>query len=62
VISNSRQLLDLDQGLELPPDLPGWLAPLVTIIPAQLYTYHLTRAKGLDTEQPRSIRKVTSTR
>jgi fructoselysine-6-P-deglycase FrlB-like protein len=31
-------------------------------VPAQLYAYHLTVARGLDPEQPRSISKVTQTR
>jgi hypothetical protein len=36
-----------------------WLTPLVNILPAQLFAYHLTLAKQYDTEHPRSIRKVT---
>ena len=50
------------RSLELPAGLPEWLMPLVGIVPAQLYTYHLTKAKGLDPEAPRHIRKVTETR
>ncbi|HUQ44038.1 MAG TPA: SIS domain-containing protein [Candidatus Limnocylindria bacterium] len=42
--------------------LPPWLAPIASIVPAQLVAYHLARAKGLDTEQPRLISKVTLTR
>ena len=34
---------------------------LVNIVPAQLFCYHLTRAKGLDVEKPRTLRKVTLT-
>jgi fructoselysine-6-P-deglycase FrlB-like protein len=30
-------------------------------VPAQLFCYHLTRAKGYDTENPRKLRKVTRT-
>jgi glucosamine--fructose-6-phosphate aminotransferase (isomerizing) len=48
--------------LTISADVPEWLSPLVSILPAQLFAYHLTRAKGYDTEQPRSIRKVTETR
>lgn len=49
-------------GLLLPdPGLP-WLGPLVSIVPGQLLAYHLARAKGLDTERPRLISKVTLTR
>ena len=63
VISDSDDALALaPSALKLSGDVPEWLTPLVTIIPAQLYTYHLTRAKGFDTEAPRGLRKVTLTR
>jgi glutamine---fructose-6-phosphate transaminase (isomerizing) len=42
--------------------LPAWLAPIASIVPGQLLAYHLARARGLDTERPRSISKVTRTR
>jgi glucosamine--fructose-6-phosphate aminotransferase (isomerizing) len=44
------------------PLVPEWLSPLVAIVPAQLYAYHLARARGLDTEKPRNLSKVTLTR
>ena len=47
--------------LELPAGIPEWLSPLVSIVPAQLFSYHLTRVKGLDTENPRGLHKVTLT-
>lgn len=46
---------------QLPADVPEWLMPIVSIVPAQLHAMHLTRAKGRDPEQPRSIAKVTRT-
>ena len=46
----------------LPAGTPEWLAPAVSIIPGQLFAYHLTHAKGLDTEAPRTISTVTETR
>ncbi len=46
----------------LPPDVPEWLRPIVSIVPAQLFAYHLTRAKGLDPDAPRHLSKVTLTR
>ncbi len=62
VISNDKKALSLAQiPLTIPADVPEWLSPLVSILPAQLFAYHLTLAKGYDTEQPRSIRKVTET-
>jgi glucosamine--fructose-6-phosphate aminotransferase (isomerizing) len=63
VISNDRRALNLAQvPLTLPSDLPEWLSPLVGILPAQLFAYYLTLAKGCNSEQPRSIRKVTETK
>ena len=63
VISNDRRALSLAQvPLKIPVDLPEWLSPLVSILPAQLFTYYLTLAKGYNSEQPRSIRKVTETK
>ena len=62
VISNDKRALSLAQTpLTIPADVPEWLSPLVSILPAQLFAYHLTVAKGYNTEQPRSIRKVTET-
>ena len=38
-----------------------WLTPLIAILPAKLFFYDLTRAKGFDTEAPRTIHEVTET-
>jgi glutamine---fructose-6-phosphate transaminase (isomerizing) len=63
VISNDKRALSLAQApIAIPADVPEWLSPLVSILPAQLFAYHLTAAKGYNTEQPRSIRKVTETK
>ncbi len=62
VISNHQSALNLAQSpISIPGDVPEWLTPLVSILPAQLFTYHLTVEKGYDTEQPRSINKITET-
>ena len=47
--------------LPFPDTLPEWLSPLVDIIPAQLFTAALAKAKGLDVERPRGLKKVTRT-
>ena len=47
--------------LPFPDTLPEWLSPLVDIIPAQLFTAALARAKGHDVEKPRGLKKVTLT-
>ncbi len=62
VLSNDDKALALaDIPLRLPVGMPEWVSPLVNIVPAQLFCYHLTRAKGWDTESPRGLRKVTET-
>ena len=62
VISDDEDALALAQSpVRLPPQIPEWLTPLVSIIPAQLFACHLTSVKGYDTETPRSITKVTET-
>jgi glucosamine--fructose-6-phosphate aminotransferase (isomerizing) len=48
-------------SIALPGDLPDHLAPIVSIVPAQLFAYHLTLARGIDPDAPRHISKVTRT-
>lgn len=62
VISGETAALNLAQApILLPADIPEWLSPLVAIVPAQLFAYHLTRVKGYNTEAPRGLTKVTHT-
>jgi glucosamine--fructose-6-phosphate aminotransferase (isomerizing) len=62
VISDQPAALSLaHSSLRLPAGIPEWLSPIVSIIPAQLFCLHLTQTKGLNTEAPRTIRKVTET-
>lgn len=62
VISDDEATLTLAQSpIQLPPQIPEWLTPIVSIIPAQLFACHLTKVKEYDTETPRSITKVTET-
>lgn len=63
VVSDADEALGLAHTpLPLPGGAPEWVTPLVAIVLAQLFCYHVTRAKGLDTEAPRGLRKVTLTR
>ncbi|MEE8279052.1 MAG: SIS domain-containing protein, partial [Thermoanaerobaculia bacterium] len=63
VISDRDEALELaNTPLKIPAGLPEWLTPIAAIAAAQLFCYHVTRAKGLDTESPRGLRKVTLTR
>ena len=62
VVSNADETLALaETPLRLPAELPPWISPMVTVVPAQLFSYHLARAKGLDVEHPRGLQKVTRT-
>lgn len=61
VLSDASDARALDEGLRVPARVPSWLGPLIEILPAQLYTYHLTVARGLDPDRPRTIAKVTET-
>jgi len=62
VISDDADTLTLAQSpIQLPPQIPEWLTPLVGVLPAQLFACHLTQVKGYDTEKPRNITKVTET-
>jgi glucosamine--fructose-6-phosphate aminotransferase (isomerizing) len=62
VISDRDEALGLAHTpLKLPAGLPEWLTPIAAIAAAQLFSYHVTRAKGLDTERPRGLRKITLT-
>lgn len=63
VISNNQQVRGLAKtAFSIPESMPEWLSPLASILPAQLFAYHLTVARGYDTNAPRTIRKVTETR
>ncbi|HDQ71831.1 MAG TPA: SIS domain-containing protein, partial [Chloroflexi bacterium] len=62
LVSDRDEALDLARtSLRLPAGVPEWISPLVSIVPAQLFCYYLTRAKGYDTESPRGLSKVTLT-
>ena len=63
VISDDEAIRALaNASIAVPGVLPEWLTPIASIVPAQLFAYHLTRAKGLDPDRPRWISKVTLTR
>lgn len=63
VISNQAEALDLaNSAIRIPQEVPEWLSPIVAIIPAQIFAYYLTLAKGFDSDRPRTIHKITETR
>jgi glucosamine--fructose-6-phosphate aminotransferase (isomerizing) len=61
-VSNEGSALALaNTPVQLPERVPEWITPIPAIVPAQLFCYHLTRAKGYNTEGPRGLSKVTLT-
>jgi glucosamine--fructose-6-phosphate aminotransferase (isomerizing) len=62
VVSDVAATRDLGRwSIAIPAGVPEWLRPVVSIVPAQLFAYHLTVARGLDPEDPRYLSKVTRT-
>jgi glucosamine--fructose-6-phosphate aminotransferase (isomerizing) len=62
VVSDREDVRAIGQrSIPIPSGLPDHLAPIVSIVPAQLFAYHATRARGLDPDAPRHISKVTLT-
>jgi glucosamine--fructose-6-phosphate aminotransferase (isomerizing) len=62
VIGNDTRLQDVATSyLAFGPDVDEWLSPIPAIVIAQLLSYHLTLAKGLDPDAPRGLRKITRT-
>ena len=39
------------------PQVSEWVSPLLTVIPLQLFSYHIAAHKGLDVDQPRNLAK-----
>jgi len=63
LISDSKELLSLaDCPVPLLENIPEWISPIIGIIPAQLFSYHLTLVKGINPDAPRGLSKVTRTK
>ena len=39
------------------PKVSEWVSPLLTVVPLQLFSYHISAHKGLDVDQPRNLAK-----
>src|SRR5207253_8753118 len=58
----SSEVLDAAYELPVPePPLP-LLAPLLSVVPGQLFAGALARAKGLDPDRPAGLSKITRAR
>lgn len=63
VLSDDEGLLaEADAPLPLLGDAPEWLAPVTGVALGQLLALELCRARGVDPDAPRGLRKVTLTR
>lgn len=61
-ITNDRAIAELSsRSLFVDAEMDEFLTPIPFIIPAQLFAAHLSEAKGLDPDAPRSLAKVTKT-
>jgi len=61
-ITNDPEISRLaSRSISLSPDIDEFLSPIPFIIPAQLFAAHLSAAKGIDPDAPRSLSKVTKT-
>jgi glucosamine--fructose-6-phosphate aminotransferase (isomerizing) len=62
ILSDIDEILKFSSApLKLPVGMPEWISPIVSIVPAQLFCYSLAKSRGLDTENPRGLTKVTLT-
>lgn len=61
-ITNDEVISKLSpHNLLLDSEIDEFLSPIPFIVPAQLFAAHLSEAKGLDPDAPRSLKKVTAT-
>jgi glucosamine--fructose-6-phosphate aminotransferase (isomerizing) len=56
------ELVGASYALPVPVPTPQLLAPILSVVPGQLFALALARAKGLDPDEPRGLSKVTLAR
>ena len=62
VISDNKKILGMGKtSFILPKNTPEWLSPIIAIIPGQLFARQLAISKGLDSDNPEGLLKVTQT-
>ena len=54
--SEAKALQDADHVFWI-PETPWLLSPVITVIPLQLFAYHIAALRGLDVDQPRNLAK-----
>jgi glucosamine--fructose-6-phosphate aminotransferase (isomerizing) len=48
---------DLAEDVLFVPRTPELLAPVVVVVPLQLFAYHVAKLRGADVDQPRNLAK-----
>ncbi len=56
-VSISGQESEIFDELFTIPKVSEWVSPLLTVVPLQLFSYHIAAHKGLDVDQPRNLAK-----
>ena len=56
VVPHLRESEIFDQLFTI-PKVSEWVSPLLTVVPLQLFSYHIAAHKGLDVDQPRNLAK-----
>jgi glucosamine--fructose-6-phosphate aminotransferase (isomerizing) len=58
----AEMIADAEYRLPVPSAPSPLLAPLISVVPGQLFAWALARTKGLDPDEPRGLSKVTLAR
>ena len=61
IISSENDLLRRGAQAMPIPSTPEWLAPVVSVMPGQIFAMEQARVRGLDIDKPRGLSKVTIT-
>ena len=61
ISSESAALKPATRAFRIPERISEMLSPIPYVIPAQLFTALLAKAKGLSPDRPRSLAKITRT-
>ena len=56
-VSTHRSESEMFDELFTIPKVSEWVSPLLTVVPLQLFSYHIAAHKGLDVDQPRNLAK-----
>ena len=62
LITNNPELAgEASDTLYIPGEVPEEITPFISVVCGQIFAYHLARAKGLNPDAPRGLKKVTKT-